>query len=344
MMGKRLLLLGVHGEAAHAMAAEYTHKLGMHQVVEHRREGPDGTSDGVIMAGAEILPYLAVISGKGPASAASRILDLYAPGVSRLVYLTDDYERDVTWLRGRGPVGEHRISYGDARVVRHAMGLIGELGVVVDVIDEPGAIDRGLLAAVLDALMRADIVAPALAGAPARPRPAAPPEAAASATVGSAGSALAAAQLDHVAIYVSDMAAADRVVREFLGQEHVSDLTIPLKVSPLQARTFRDPSPEPRTRFVITLCHSARGRVPDWIATRGSPGVHHLAHRVDDLDRALQSARDSGATQLSAVAEVEWLRQVMLRVTSDGYLHELIWRTDDRALDEANALRLIESQ
>jgi hypothetical protein len=48
--------------------------------------------------------------------------------------------------------------------------------------------------------------------------------------------------------------------------------------------------------------------------------------------------------QLSAVAEVEWLRQVMLRVTSDGLLHELIWRTDDRELDVENALRLIETQ
>jgi len=344
-MGKRLLLLGVHVEqAAEGLASEYARTLGMHVVSTARRETPKGTTDAVVMAGAEVMPYLGVFSGKGPASAANRVLDVFAPGLTRLVFLTDEYARDAAWLRARGPVTEDTVEVG-ANALGHATAVVAELGAIVDVIEEPdpSCTHRELLSAVVGALMRADRLTFVLAACAVRDRgpiPRAEPMQPAT----PAGGPLADAELDHVAIYVSDMAAADRVVRDFLGQEYVSDLRIPLKVSPLFARTFRDPSPQPRTRFVITLCASERGRVPDWIASHGGPGVHHLAHRVEDLDGALKLACDAGATQLSAIAEVEWLRQVMLRVTTDGFLHELICRTDDRALDEANALRLIETQ
>ena len=336
-MGKRLLLLAVYVEAADALAGEYVAKLGMHRVLTHRHEVPGGTTEAVALAGAELAPYLAVFSGKGPASTATQVLSMYPFGLNRMVYVTDDYERDVAWLAARGQVGESHITLGE-RTIRHVTAAVPELGVILDVIDAAEASMPDLLPPVIDALVRAPILARASVAATQIM-----PDACAPRNI-PAGSALAAAELDHVAIYVADMAAADRVIRELLGQQHESDLSIPLKRGLMHARTFREGSVGVRTRFVITLVHSERGRVPDWIASHGGPGVHHLAHRVDDLDGALQLARDAGATQLSAVAEVEWLRQVMLRVTNDGYLHELIWRTDDRALDEVNALRLIESQ
>lgn len=145
--------------------------------------------------------------------------------------------------------------------------------------------------------------------------------------------------LDHIAIHVADRAAAERVVRELLGHQAVQELAVhgPDGTAHLGVMA------QPGDRFRLVLCDADEATHPiaRWVASRG-PGVHHMAHRVDQVETALQQIADTGAV-VGAIVEAPGLRQVFVEVADDGMLHEITQRTGETGFVEENTAALIEA-
>jgi 4-hydroxyphenylpyruvate dioxygenase-like putative hemolysin len=62
------------------------------------------------------------------------------------------------------------------------------------------------------------------------------------------------------------------------------------------------------------------------IADRGGPGVHHLAHRVENLEAAVAEVQSAGGVLLSSIEQVAGLRQIFVSVAEDSLVHELVQR------------------
>jgi 4-hydroxyphenylpyruvate dioxygenase-like putative hemolysin len=143
--------------------------------------------------------------------------------------------------------------------------------------------------------------------------------------------------LDHIAIHVADCAEAEIVVRELLGHETVQDFLAASEHGPARLVV----TAQPGERFRLVLCEAKEPDHPiaRWLAARG-PGTHHVAHRVERIETALENI-DSRAV-VGEIVEAPGLRQVFLDVTEDGLLHEITQRLGETDFVERNTAALIE--
>ena len=164
-MSKELVLLGVYVHDALATAKHYATKLSMRELALHRVETERGVSDCVVMAGSDKPPWVAVFSGRGSESVAARLLGERPPGLHQLVYLTDEYDADLAWLRRRGLGFERLIPLDGTRFLRRASATLQELGMIVDLIETPPAEldETQWLRPIVDSLCQPPRLAPALA-------------------------------------------------------------------------------------------------------------------------------------------------------------------------------------
>jgi len=147
--------------------------------------------------------------------------------------------------------------------------------------------------------------------------------------------------LDHIAIHVADRKKAEATVRELLGHEHLQDLVVPSDHG--HARLTVMVQRGERFRLVLCDADSEQHPIGHWIVARG-PGVHHIAHRVERIEAALEHVESAGGTRVGDIVEDSTLRQIFTDVTSDGLLHELTQRaTETDGFVERNVAALIAS-
>jgi 4-hydroxyphenylpyruvate dioxygenase-like putative hemolysin len=145
---------------------------------------------------------------------------------------------------------------------------------------------------------------------------------------------------DHMAVDVIEGESAIAAVRDCLGFEVVEELSIPHERGPARVRV----TSRPTGGFQVVLGDTQADEqhpVRRQIAERGGPGVHHLAHRVIDVDDAVEKVRRNGAKVIGTIQEAPGLRQVFVRVADDGTVHELVQRTGVSGFTEQNTAALM---
>ena len=146
--------------------------------------------------------------------------------------------------------------------------------------------------------------------------------------------------LDHIAIHIDDAEAAIETVRELLGYEHAQVLEVPAQEGSATLTVLVQRG----DRFRMVLCESRGDAHPisKWLVARG-PGVHHLAHRVEMVEDALDAVEASGGTRGGELVEAPGLRQVFAEVARDGLLHELTQRMENEGFEPDNTRALIDA-
>lgn len=125
-------------------------------------------------------------------------------------------------------------------------------------------------------------------------------------------------KFDHVTAFVADADAAASVLERLLGEKPVSTVALP----GMAIRSFRFGEGE-----IHVNAPTGPGPVDDHFRRHG-PGYHHVALRVDDLDRALAELGDRGFAPLGApVVTAPGLREVFLDPeTTAGLMIQLVER------------------
>ncbi|MDX2086534.1 MAG: VOC family protein [Kofleriaceae bacterium] len=143
--------------------------------------------------------------------------------------------------------------------------------------------------------------------------------------------------LDHIAIHVADCEQAETVVRELLEHETVQELLVPSDKGSARLRV----TAQRGERFRLVLCEAVGAEHPiaKWIAARG-PGTHHVAHRVEHIETALEGIEPD--VVVGGIVDAPGLRQVFIEAADDGLLHEITQRLDEPNFVEDNVAALIE--
>ncbi|MDX2086535.1 MAG: circularly permuted type 2 ATP-grasp protein [Kofleriaceae bacterium] len=134
---KELILLGVYVHDAVATAKDYSANLSMRELVHSSIVTERGASQSVVLAGSDKPPWLALFSGHGAESIAGAVLKERPHGLHQLVYITDDYAKDLAWLRKRGLGFERLIPLGGLQFLRRVSATIAELGMIIDLVERP---------------------------------------------------------------------------------------------------------------------------------------------------------------------------------------------------------------
>lgn len=146
------------------------------------------------------------------------------------------------------------------------------------------------------------------------------------------------AKVDHVTVIVKDVEATRTALSALLGVEPTHEVSLP----GMAIRTFRLGDVE-----LHVNAPTGPGPVRDFLERSGGPAYHHVALRVEDLDAALQRARDAGFRLLGAPVETApGLREIFLDpTTTGGVMIQLVERrsTDKDTLD-AGAIGELVSQ
>jgi hypothetical protein len=317
---KRILALGVAVDAPAETALLYATRLAMRPV------SAQGMT--VVMAGSLEPPWLALIDRQGLAAAAIP----RGRGVRILTCASDRLDADACWLRERGWPYEEIPVHLAGRAQRRLVTVSTALGLRLELVDAPDPPDRAIDLALAsasgsDGEHGDTALANRLDGQ------------------GPVATAVAGAPLDHVAMPVLDIAGALAAVEGLLECRLFDEFPVTHDAGRTTVRLLAQAPPD---GFYLTIGDAgnlaAHHPFRRQIAERGGPGVHHVAHRVDGLERAIDAVCGAGGVTLGQVEQASGLRQIFVSIGEDGIVHELVERKGVAGFVQRNTAALVQTE